>query len=103
MTDETLPHSRCMTCGIDLPTLTDAREHMVATIPAPVGTSHVTTILNPTEDERRASRARSLVKEAIFAAMEHIGEGRGDLTCQEVREALSRVDLDDEWSDWCEQ
>ena len=104
MNTETLPHSRCKTCGIDLLTLDDARAHMNETLDAsPHLRSHTTEVINQTEPERRASRARNLVQDAIYDAIERIADDRGDLTGQEIREALSWIDLDDEWSDWCER
>lgn len=97
------PHSRCKTCGIDLPTRDDASAHMNETADASLERrSHTTVVINPTEEERRATRARNLVNYAINDAIERIGDERGDLTGAEIREALSCVDLDAEWSYWCE-
>lgn len=104
MTPKDRPHSRCKTCGIYLPTRDDATAHLRETSAgSPTRHSHTVTVINPTDEERRQSRARNLVRDEVADAIERIANGAGDLTGKEIREALSWIDLDEEWTDWCEE
>jgi hypothetical protein len=109
----TAPHSRCRTCGIDLPTPQSADDHRSETFQASLAKDgwdvggkgamgHTTTTLNPTQEERRRSRAASIVADALEDVYLRLDREVDDgyVHLEDVRRQLVAVDVLDGWDEW---
>jgi len=109
---DTKPYAVCNTCGTDLQTPAEQREHMDATMKATgelgiTARSHSTTVVNPTPEEVEARRLRGVVESATERALNELCERldddvrRGRITEQQVTEQLRGYpDFSDAWADW---
>lgn len=105
-------YAKCQECGVDLADRDAVSAHGKETM-APTPTSevfstgvvargHRVSIINPTETEKRASRVRRAVSDALETAYEEIFEGveRQEFTAAEVTANLWMFDLHDGWANY---
>ena len=105
-TDEK-PYGNCQDCGIDLADRNAVTAHIHATM-APtnelgvIACGHRVSIVNPTDIEVRASRARLAIQDALSSTIEDLYDDvlRGDLTVAEVSAEMWAFDLRNEWDDY---
>lgn len=98
---EGVPYGRCVDCGIELATDADGIAHRAATMgPSGQGPSHSTRA----ENAPRAQRIQQMVDHTVYDAIEEALDklrdeiDRGDVTADEVREALRwHSDFGDAW------
>ena len=103
MTTDTT-YGKCQDCNVDLADRDAVTTHTRDTV-APTGEQdvvargHRVLIVNPTEEERRASQARMHLRDAIDSAYEDLSEcvERGDLTAAEIAAEMWAFDLEDGW------
>lgn len=100
-------YAKCVDCGIDLVDRAAVTAHGSETM-APTGEvgviarGHRVSIVNPTDEERRASRVRSEVGYALDRLYEELDEcvQRADVTAADVRDNLWMFDLRDGWDEY---
>ena len=98
------PYATCQDCGVDLADRDAVNVHGRDTM-APTGERGVTarghrvSIVNPTDDERRASKVRMRVSDALDSAVGDLYSDveRGEFTAAEVGAQLWAFDLSDSW------
>ena len=99
----------CLTCGERQKTRDDAHEHMRKTFeerPKGSDKGHSVRTLNPTSDQRAASRVGMAVERAQEEFCDDIWRDieRGDITAAQVTEALkSFPDFQDAWAEYAEE
>lgn len=98
---EGVPYGHCADCGIELATDEDGAAHRAETMgPSGHGPSHRTRAENAPRAERVQRMVDHTVYDAIEEALDKIREeiDRGDVTTEEVREALRwHSDFSDAW------
>jgi len=100
-------YAKCQDCDIDLADRDALNDHTRATM-APTGeagvvaSSHRVRVVNPTEAERRASRVRMRIQDALGEAYEDLCKQveRGEFTGAEVAAEMWAFDLRDGWDDY---
>jgi hypothetical protein len=104
------PYASCQDCGIALADRDAVTAHGSATMaptgePGIVARGHRVSILNPTEPERRASRARMHIGDALLAAYEHLYDRaeRHEITVDEIKAELWAFDFGDGWDEFLEE
>lgn len=100
-------YAKCQDCGVDLADRDALNAHTKATM-APTGEagitarSHRVQVINPTEDEMRASRVRSAIDRALDDLYTELDERvrRGDFSEEQVTEQIRWFDLTDGWDEY---
>ena len=107
-------YAKCQDCDVDLADRAAINAHSSETMtptgkptgkPGVVSRGHHIRIVNPTEGERRASRARLAIADALSAAVDHLVEvvDRGDVTADEIGSQMWGFDLADEWDQYLKE
>lgn len=105
--DPDKPYSRCDTCGIELATEKDSRQHQRETLAAEETVfgerrSHTVSITNPTREQRIRSDIAGLVSEALNDLFEELEEllDTTDASVDEISNALGAYpDVLEAWQD----
>ena len=101
------PYAKCQDCGIDLADRDAVTAHGRDTM-APtnelgvVARGHRVSIVNPTDEERRVSRVRVALGDALDRACEELWDDveRGYFTADEVKAEIWAFDLDIAWDEY---
>lgn len=107
MTTTTETYAKCVDCGVDLADRAAVTAHGSETM-APTGEQgvvargHRVSIVNPTEDERRESRLRMHIGDALNDLYDDLYERveRGEFTAEEFGKAMWPFDLRDGWDEY---
>ena len=103
-------YGKCQDCEIDLADRDAVNAHMRETRtptgePGVIERSHRVRIVNPTEEERRASRVRMALADALDKFCEELWDDveRGYFTADEVKAEMWAFDIDTAWEDYVKE
>lgn len=107
MTTVAQPYAKCKDCDLDFVDRDAMSAHLSETV-APTGEAgivargHRAVVVNPTEEERRASRVRMAISDALDKACEELWDDveRGYFTAAEVTAEMWAYDLDTAWEEY---
>lgn len=107
MNGATGPYAKCQDCDLELDDRAAITQHGRDTL-APTGELGVTArghrvrIVNPTDEERRASRVRMALSDALDSACSELWDDveRGYYTAAEVKAEMWAFDLDTAWEEY---
>ncbi len=111
MTTVAQPYAKCQDCDLDLadrPAVTAHGRETMAPVTGEGGVTargHRVSILNPTDEERRASRVRMALSDALDKACEELWDDveRGYFTADEVTAEMWAFDLDIAWEEYVKE
>jgi hypothetical protein len=103
-------YAKCSTCDLELADREKVNAHCRETMeptgePGVTHRGHTVQIVNPTQEEQRAARARQAIADALDKACEELWDEveRGRLTLGEIKAEMWAYDFDDAWGRYVEE